>query len=75
MIDRSKATAPPDIDRLFDEGVAVDAAVVAGVRNALLRHKQLNQPIVIWQGNAPVWVAPADIAVDPLPKSTIDPFE
>jgi hypothetical protein len=52
------------IDRLFAEGTAIDLALRRAVRDALLRHKKLGNPIAIWQDDKVVWIAPQDIQVD-----------
>ncbi len=39
-------------------------AMRAGVRDALLRHKQAGNPIAVWQDGAVVWIPPEEITVD-----------
>lgn len=56
----------PDLDQLFDEGTEIDAAIAAGVRQALLTHKKLGQPIVVAENGKIVWIAAEDIRVDDL---------
>jgi len=39
------------------------------VREALLRHKLLGHPVVVWRDGRVVWVQPDDIPVDVLKAS------
>jgi hypothetical protein len=43
----------------------IKQALARGIRQALLRHKQLGNPICVWQDNKVVWIAPEDIQVEP----------
>ena len=43
----------------------IERALRRGVRQALLRHKQLGLPIAVWEDNQVVWIAPADIPIEP----------
>jgi len=62
------------IDRLFAEGTAIGLALRKAVRDALLRHKKLGNPIAIWQDDKVVWIAPQDIQVDEsLPDDSTNP--
>ncbi len=40
------------------------AAINAGVKDALRRHKQAGNPIAVWRDGQVVWIAPVDIPVD-----------
>ena len=64
-----KATDQPtaDIEALFDEGSAIDAALKTAVREAVLRHKRLGQPIVEWRDGRAVLTPPEEIVVDEPP--------
>lgn len=58
------------IDELFEEGTAIDEALRRAVREALLRHKKLGNPIAVWENSAVVWVPPEEIeAGDPGPAT------
>ena len=50
-----------DISAIMAEGTLVDAALVRGVREALLRHCRAGQPAVEWQDGKSVWLTPAEI--------------
>ncbi len=39
-------------------------AMGRGVRDALRRHKQANNPVATWRNGGVVWVAPDDIPVE-----------
>ncbi len=43
----------------------ITQALGRGVREALWRHKQLGNPVCIWEDDKVVWIAPEDIEVDP----------
>jgi len=49
------------IDELFEEGTAIDEALRRAVRDALLRHKKLGNPIAVWEDSRVVWVPPEEI--------------
>jgi hypothetical protein len=58
----------PDIEMLFDEGTAIDEALQAAVRQAVLRHKRLGQPIVEWRNGRAVLTPPEEIVIDEPPS-------
>ena len=41
-------------------------AMIEAVREALLRHKQLGNPVVVWKHGKVVWLQPDDIPADML---------
>lgn len=45
------------------DGKAIDAAVNAAIRDALLEHKRAGNPIASWKDGKVVWIAPEDIPV------------
>jgi hypothetical protein len=49
----------------FEDVQLIKQALARGVRQALWRHKQLGNPICVWQDNKVVWIAPEDIQVEP----------
>ena len=51
------------IDDIFEEGTLIDKALKQGVQEALLRHKQLGNPIVVWHNDEIVWLKPEEIKV------------
>jgi len=53
-------------DRLRD-WTGIDRAMREGLRETMLRHKRLGQPIIVWRNGQVVEVAPEDIDV---PAST-----
>jgi len=60
-----KAETPKDIAQLFEEGTEIDRALRLGVRDALIMHKKLGFPIVVWQDGQIVWVPPEEIEIPP----------
>jgi len=44
-------------------------AMTKAVREALLRHKQLGNPVAVWKHGNVVWLKPDDIPVDVLKAS------
>lgn len=61
---RVKGEGMKDIDAIFEVGTAIDRALAQGVREALLRHKQLGLPVVEYRNGRAVWVPAEKI---PLP--------
>lgn len=53
-----------DVGRLFVEGTAIDDAIARAVRQAILRHKREQRPIVIYRDGAIVWIQPDDIELE-----------
>ncbi len=58
---RSRTLVPADRVRDLPR---IQEAMARGVRAALRRHKQANNPVPTWKDGAVVWVAPEDIPVD-----------
>jgi hypothetical protein len=52
------------IEELFDEGTPIDEALRRAVREALLRHKKLGNPIAVWEDSRVVWIPPEEIEPD-----------
>jgi hypothetical protein len=52
---------PVDIAAIMEEGTLVDAAMVAGVRAALVRLVQADLPAVEWRDGRCVWIPPEEI--------------
>ena len=50
-----------DIGAIFREGVHIDCALKAAAREAILRHKQLGQPIPIWRDGKTVLVSAEEL--------------
>jgi transposase InsO family protein len=47
---------PPDVTELMKDGRLVDEALRRGVREALRRHRDAGQPVVVWRDGKVVWV-------------------
>lgn len=59
-----------DIGRLFREGTAIDAAMNAAVREAVLQHKQKGLPLAVWRDGKVAWIPPDEIDLGPDAPST-----
>jgi hypothetical protein len=59
-------TSSPEIDPLerAEDLPRIMKAITVAVREALLRHKLLGNPVAVWQDERVVWIAPEDIRVD-----------
>ena len=53
-----------DIAAIFRDGVLIDRAIEAAARKALLRHKQLGQPVPVWRDGKTVFVAPEELEAE-----------
>lgn len=60
---------PETLARLLAEADAVDAAVQEAVREAVLVHKRLGNPVASWRDGEVVWIQPNDIEVEEKPRS------
>jgi hypothetical protein len=49
---------------LVAESEAVEAAIAESVREALLMHKRLGNPVVSWENGQVVWIPADQIQVD-----------
>ncbi|MBI5143168.1 MAG: hypothetical protein HZA20_13415 [Nitrospirae bacterium] len=50
-----------NISDAFSTPERITNALAAGVRDALLKHKQTGNPIVVWQNGEIVWIKAEDI--------------
>lgn len=51
------------IAEAFSDPERITQALAQGVRDALLKHKQAGNPIVVWHDGKIVWIKPEEIAV------------
>ncbi len=51
------------IDEIFSEGTQIDESLRQAVKDALLKHKQAGNPIVVWRDGKMVWLKPEEIPV------------
>jgi len=51
------------IAEAFSNPEKITQAVAKGVRDALLKHKQAGNPIVVWRDGKIVWLKPEEIPV------------
>jgi hypothetical protein len=54
------------------ETAAIEAAITEAVREAVLRHKRLGNPIAVWKDGKVVIVPPEEIEVDETPPTGND---
>jgi hypothetical protein len=59
------------IDEIFADGTLIDLALKQAVQEALLRHKQAGNPVVVWRDGKIVWIPPEEILV--LEKDAVVP--
>ena len=52
-----------DIGKLFNDREGMDRALARAVRQALLQHKKMGNPVATWQDGKVVWIEPNDIEV------------
>ena len=52
------------ITEAFADPEKITEALAQGVRDALLKHKQAGNPIVVWRDGKAVWIKPDDISAD-----------
>jgi hypothetical protein len=62
MRDKDRPDPPPS-ERVHDIERALKEMRLA-VREALLRHKKLGNPIAVWRNNRVEWIQPEDIPAD-----------
>ena len=56
---------PRNIEEILTETDLADRAVRKAVREAVLRHKLLGNPIAVWRDGKVVWIPPEEIEVPP----------
>lgn len=54
-------TVNGDVNAVFEDGTLVDAALADAVREAILFHKRMENPIAVWSGGKVVWLTPDQI--------------
>ena len=59
-----KADEQIDIGERLADLNGMQAALAAGVRAAVRRHKLLGNPIAVWRDGRVVWLAPDEIEID-----------
>ena len=58
-----KKKSEKSIDEIFKEGSLIDKALKKAVQEALVRHKQAGNPIVVWRDGKIIWLKPEEIPV------------
>jgi hypothetical protein len=57
VVDRPKK----DIARIFRERILIDQAIAAAAREAVLRHRQMGLPLVVWRDGRVVLSSPEEL--------------
>ena len=52
------------ITEAFTNPERITKALAQGVRDALLKHKQVGNPIIIWRDGKSIWIKPEDIPIE-----------
>lgn len=52
-----------EVNARFDGGTIIDDALAEAVREALLFHKHMNNPVAAWVNGKVVWLSPEEIGV------------
>ena len=74
MIERLHPPRPEmPMDELIREARLDERAIQRGVRDALIRHKQLGQSIAVWRDGRVVIVSAEDIEIPPEPPADDEP--
>ena len=68
------ASREATIDELFEDGRAIDQALLDAARDARLLHKAFGRPMATWQDGRVVWIQPDDIVID-MPEQNADADE
>ena len=55
------AKTDKDVSAIMKQGTRVDAALTAGVREALERHRRAGLPVVEWRDGKIFWLTPDEI--------------
>lgn len=56
-------TVKKEIGKLFDDREGMDRVLAGAVRQALLQHKKMGNPVAAWRDGKVVWIAPEEIEV------------
>jgi hypothetical protein len=62
-VNKNTNQAEDEISRVFNDADAVTIAIQAGIDAALMKHKQMGNPICVWRNDQVIWIAPENIKV------------
>jgi len=62
-VNKNMSKTEDEISKIFNDVESVKTAMQAGINAALLKHKQLGEPICVWRDGKVVWIAPEDIKI------------
>jgi hypothetical protein len=63
MTNKSNANDDP-ISKILHDPKKVTQIIQAGIKDALMKHKQAGNPICEWRDNKIIWISPEQIPVD-----------
>lgn len=52
------------ISKILRDPDKVTKSIQAGIQDALLKHKQMGNPICVWRDNKVVWIPPEEIVIN-----------
>lgn len=58
-----QANEKKDIGKLLADSDGVTRALTRAVRQAMLQHKRMGNPVATWRNGKVVWIAPEEIEV------------
>lgn len=65
-----------DIGSMLEDDTLIDAVLKKAVREALRRHKQMGNPVVVWRNGKTVWIPSEEIEADaPAPLKSRAPIK
>jgi hypothetical protein len=50
-----------DISAIFEQGTPIDEALNEAVREAVLLHKRMGQPLAVWRDGKTVWLSAEEV--------------
>ena len=71
--DISMSEHEPTLDELFEDGRAIDQALLDAARDARRFHKAMGNPMATWVDGQVILVQPEDIRVDDEPAVDVEP--
>jgi hypothetical protein len=54
-----------EVDAILRDGEAIDRAIIAAHRRVILRHRQLNVPLVVWRDGKVMEIPASDVELPP----------
>ena len=64
-MDNKSSKNDDNISNILNDSAKVTRIIQAGIKTALMKHKQAGNPVCEWRDNKVVWIQPKNIPVDP----------